>query len=316
MNAASLDETQLSLPNMEQPLGLRLRRAREAAGLSVQEIAEKLRLKSATIEAIEKEDFDALGATIYVRGYYSSYARLLGVPTVLVESRFTRQPAPVPELQTTARVSHSRYLFDRYAKRAVYVVLTASIVVPVILLATRDQLPQAGAMLTPLDAPVSAPRDASLSAIDVATTAAPTSAEPARTEATPRSGGDAPVMASLGPFYRSQVAPPLVDAPVPAPPVEPVAAQVALEAGLSLHLTGDSWVEVVGEDGQRLEHGLLRAGTVRSYSSGRVARVSIGNAQAVEVRLNGEKTNIDAFRRANVARFTVSSDGSLSATGG
>ena len=311
MNAASQHEPQLSLPNMDPPLGLRLRRARETAGLSVPEVAEKLRLKIATIEAIEKEDFDALGAGVYVRGYFNSYARLLGVPTVLVESRFARQLAPIPELQTTARISHTRYLFDRYAKRAVYVVLTASIVVPVILLATRDQLPQAGAMLTPLDAPVTAPREATVGADAGADAAVPATAE---TAAVPRSAGDAPVMASLGPFYRSPVAPPVVTAPIAPEPAVPAAASA--EAGLSLHLTGDSWIEVIGEDGRRLEHGLLRAGTVRTYSPGRVARVSIGNAQAVEVRLNGEKTDIDAFRRANVARFTVSSDGSLSAAGG
>jgi cytoskeleton protein RodZ len=312
MNAASQDEPQLTLPNMDLPLGLRLRRAREAAGLSVQEAAEKLRLKTATIEAIEKEDFDALGAGVYVRGYFNSYARLLGVPTVLVESRFARQPAPVPELQTTARVSHTRYLFDRYAKRAVYVVLTASIVVPVILLATRDQLPQAGATLTPLDAPLDAPRDAAGAAQEGVAATASATTDTIPVDTSPRSGGDAPVMASLGPFYRAPVA-----APEASVPVAPVAqAPVADASGLSLHLTGDSWIEVIGADGRRLEHGLLRAGTARSFPTGAVSRVSIGNAEAVEVRLNGEKTDIDAFRRANVARFTVSSDGSLSATGG
>lgn len=312
MNAASQDEPQLTLPNLDMPLGLRLRRAREAAGLSVQEAAEKLRLKTTTIEAIEKEDFDALGASVYVRGYLNSYARLLGVPTVLVESRFARRPVPMPDLQTTARVSHTRYLFDRYAKRAVYVVLTASIVVPVILLATRDQLPQAGAMLTPLDAPLGAPRDTAADANEGLDATASSIAEQAPAEPSPRSAGEAPVMASLGPFYRSPVAPATVTEPVA--PATPVATEPS--PGLSLHLGGDSWIEVIGADGRRLEHGLLRAGTVRSFPVGQVARVSIGNAQAVEVRLNGEKTDIGAFRRANVARFTVSSDGSLSATGG
>jgi cytoskeleton protein RodZ len=307
MNAAKPDDQQLHLPNMDLPLGLRLRRAREAAGLGVQEVAEKLRLKTATVEAIEKEDFDVLGATVYVRGYFNSYARLVGVPTVLIDGLFARQAAPPPELRTTARISHSRYLFDRYAKRAVYVVLTASIVVPVILLATRNQLPQPGATLTPLDAPVSASRS------DVA--AAPgDSTRPIETPAprvpVPRSGGDAPVMASLGPFLPSQFEAPSVE-PVALPPVVPAAAE-----GLSLRLTGDSWVEVIGQDGRRLEHGLLRAGTTRSYAPGSIARVSLGNAEAVEVRLNGELTDIAAFRRANVARFTVSSDGSLSAAGG
>jgi cytoskeleton protein RodZ len=305
MNAASQAEQQLDLPNMDLPLGLRLRRAREAAGLSVPEVAEKLRLKAATVEAIEREDFDALGATVYVRGYYNSYARLVGVPTVLIDSLFARRAAAVPELRTTARVSHSRYLFDRYAKRAVYVVLTASIVVPVILLATRNQLPQPGATLTPLDTPVSAPQGQLAQQ--------PGATPPSTTEPAARSG-DAPVMASLGPFYSAQFSAPALPAPV-APPVA-VAVPGADGRGLSLRLSGDSWVEVLGTDGRRIEHGLLRAGTERHFAAGTVARVSLGNAEAVEVRLNGAVTDIGAFRRANVARFTVSSDGSLAASGG
>lgn len=310
MNAASQDDQQLPLPNMDLPLGLRLRRAREAASLSVQEVAEKLRLKTSTVEAMEKEDFDALGATVYVRGYFNSYARMVGVPTVLIDGLFARRTAPQPELRTTARVSHSRYLFDRYAKRAVYVVLTASIVVPVILLATRNQLPQPGATLTSLDAPAAATAAAAPGEEGTARPGDVSLPQPAAPA--PRSAGDSPVMASLGPFYSAQFNQP------PAPVAPPVASAVeaATSEGLSLHLVGDSWVEVIGQDGRRLEHGLLRAGAVRRFAPGSIARVSLGNAAAVEVRLNGEPTDIGAYRRANVARFTVSSDGSLSAAGG
>jgi cytoskeleton protein RodZ len=307
MNQASQDDQQLDLPHLDLPLGLRLRRAREQAGLGVADVAAKLKLKTATIEALEKEDLDLLGAAIYVRGYYNSYARLVGVPTVLVDGLFAERPAPAPQLQTTARVSHSRYLFDRYAKRAVYVVLTASIVVPVIFLATQDRLPRPGASLTPLDAPsivsVNGPASevdssAQVSAVD------PASPAPIQVERPTRSAGETPVIASLGPFY--------------SPPSPPGAAPVAptTVTGLSLHLRGDSWVEVLDRSGRRIEHGVLRAGQVREFDPAVVGKVSIGNADAVEVRMNGSETDIAAYRRANVARFTVSSDGSLAPAGG
>jgi cytoskeletal protein RodZ len=51
-----VDEQSLHQSGTDLPLGLRLRRAREARKLSVGEAAEKLRLKSATIEALERED--------------------------------------------------------------------------------------------------------------------------------------------------------------------------------------------------------------------------------------------------------------------
>lgn len=317
MNTTGQDDQQLQLPNTDLPLGLRLRRAREAAGLSVSEAAGKLRLKSATIEALEKEDFDALGAAVYVRGYLNSYARLVGVPTVLIDSTFTKRIAPQPDLHSTARTSRSRYLFDRYAKRAVYVVLTASIVVPVILLATRDQLPRQGATLTPLDAPLALDGESVVTALPLATGS--TAATNTRTDDSAqvdaygppvklaRSAGETPVMAALGPFYSPQFAAE-TQPPVPAP--------VDASAGLSLHLSGDSWVEVLDRNGKRLEHGVLRAGATRQFAPGAVGRVSLGNASAVEVRMNGAATDIAAYRRANVARFTVSSEGSLAPAGG
>lgn len=306
MNPAAHDDSQTPQANHEAPLGVRLRRAREAAGLTVAQVAEKLRLKSATVEALEKEAFDALGAPVYVRGYYNSYARLVGVPTVLVDGIFAKHQAPAPELHTTARVSHSRYLIDRYAKRAVYVVLTASIVVPVILLATRDQLPRQGATLTSLDAPIGI---GGPTAVPVATEVA----DIAVPDRIARSAGESPVMASLGPFY----SPALTQAPaVPAAPLAAAAATSGADGGLTLELRGDSWVEVLDRQGHRLEQGLLRAGETRRFAPGTVGKVSLGNAAAVEVRMNGEITDIAAFRRANVARFTVSSEGSLTPVGG
>src|SRR3977135_3470887 len=49
--------------------GARLRGAREKKGLTVLEAAEKLHVDARTLEALEAEDFAALGADVYVRGH-------------------------------------------------------------------------------------------------------------------------------------------------------------------------------------------------------------------------------------------------------
>lgn len=301
MNPA--DDQQLPLPNMDLPLGLRLRRAREAMQLNVAQVAEKLRLRTAIVEALEREDLDALGAPVYVRGYFNSYARLVGVPALLVDRVFAGRAAPMPELHSATRVSHVRYLFDRYAKRAMYLVLTISIVGPVVFLATRDRLPRQGVTLTSLEAPL--PATSTEPAVAPSTAAVEDVGPPAQLARS----GDAPVMAGLGPFYPTQAA----FAPVAPAPTD---AALAASQGLSLHVKGDSWVEVLDAAGKRIEHGILRAGDTRRFAPGTAARVSLGNADAVEVRMNGAVTDIAAYRRANVARFTVSSDGSLAPAGG
>ena len=81
--------------------------------------------------------------------------------------------------------------------------------------------------------------------------------------------------------------------------------------GASDATSGDSWVEVTGENGKVLEQALLHSGDRRNYDPGEVTSIVLGNASAVEVRQQGRKTDMAPFLRANVARFTVSSDGSL-----
>lgn len=80
---------------------------------------------------------------------------------------------------------------------------------------------------------------------------------------------------------------------------------------LSLRFEGDSWLQVFDADGKVLEQALVKAGEKRSYDAGEAASVVLGNGAAVEVRTQGKARDLSPYMRANVARFTVSSDGSL-----
>jgi hypothetical protein len=102
-------------------LGQRLRQSREARGLSQQQVAEQLHLPLAVIIALEDERFEQLGAPIYVRGHLRSYLRLLELPQVLIEGALQKVGQAPPDLRTTTYTPRLRFLFDRYAMRAVYV---------------------------------------------------------------------------------------------------------------------------------------------------------------------------------------------------
>ena len=93
----------------------------------------------------------------------------------------------------------------------------------------------------------------------------------------------------------------------------PMAHRPSAVPALALRFSEDSWVQVIGRDGAVLEQGLLPAGQTRSYAPGEVTRVVLGNAPAVTVQHAGEAIDLAPFTRANVARFTVSSDGSVAA---
>jgi cytoskeleton protein RodZ len=286
-------------------LGLRLRRAREARQWSAAQVAERLHMPVAIVEAMEREDMDRLGAPIYVRGNYSSYVRLLDLPQALVARFCQMQDTAELPLTPGTHTPRSRILFDRYAKRAAYVVLTASIVPSIIWLASIDR--SDARIQTLLES--SAQRDEGADPMRVATTRLSLAGE--SSDVSPL-----PVKASMAPSYGLASRPPVEPAAENAAPVAEAAAASPTRAELVLQFVEDSWVEVVAQDGTRLESGILRAGSERRFDATAVSRVSLGNSGGVRAELRGEAVDLTPFRRANVARFALSSDGSVTGVGG
>ncbi|MCK9315090.1 MAG: helix-turn-helix domain-containing protein [Verrucomicrobia bacterium] len=67
-------------------VGEQLRRAREARGLTVEQIAEETKLMLAQVKALESGDYSAFPAMVYTRGSIKSYADVVKIdPTPLLE---------------------------------------------------------------------------------------------------------------------------------------------------------------------------------------------------------------------------------------
>ncbi|HXY95346.1 MAG TPA: RodZ domain-containing protein [Steroidobacteraceae bacterium] len=83
-------------------IGARLRSAREARGLTTLQAAEKLHVDPRILEALEAEDFAALGAAVYVRGHLRRYAELIGEQPAELQSLYSGA-TPAPDL---TRIPH------------------------------------------------------------------------------------------------------------------------------------------------------------------------------------------------------------------
>jgi len=84
--------------------GARLRDAREKQGLTLAQAAASLHLDPSTLEALEAEDFAALGADVYVRGHLRRYAELIGESPAQLQELYARSvPAAHPDL---TRIPH------------------------------------------------------------------------------------------------------------------------------------------------------------------------------------------------------------------
>lgn len=314
-------------------LGVAMRKAREQQGLSMAAAAAALRVPSSVIDHLEAERFDAIGAPIFVRGHLRAYLRILGLPEVRAEHALQGLQLNEPVLQSRQHVSHLRFLVDRYAARAAYVVLTLAIVLPALYIATTRSPVDLRLGARSLDSARPAFDLSSGSSEVAAEVAAPAAqgsqssmaelAIPLPTPESPASGEhEPPVMASITPFYRppaeavDAAAEPVDVVAATAAPSEPTVADAVDSNGWEFVFSEDSWVEILGVDGRRLEYGLVRGGERRGYAAHAVSKVALGNAGAVVVRRGGQSLDLAPFRRANVARFTVSSEGSLLPAGG
>ncbi|MFA5517025.1 MAG: helix-turn-helix domain-containing protein [Desulfuromonadales bacterium] len=56
-----------------------LRARREAAGLSLREVADRTKISPMKLRQIEEEQYEYLPAAVYLRGFIVSYARMLGL---------------------------------------------------------------------------------------------------------------------------------------------------------------------------------------------------------------------------------------------
>ena len=133
-----MDEAQGTQESLfQEPLGMRLRIAREKAGLTREQVGAQLKLPVAVVDAMEREDWARLGAAVYVRSYVGSYQRLLGLPAELPAA--ATAGASAPPLVTLATRSRLRYTIDNSLRNVVYLVMTAVLVVPVVLVTRHYQ---------------------------------------------------------------------------------------------------------------------------------------------------------------------------------
>lgn len=68
--------------------GKTLREAREAKGLTIDDIVKKTHMMSRQIEALEKEDFSSFAAPIYGRGFVKLYCETVGLDAQVMIAEF------------------------------------------------------------------------------------------------------------------------------------------------------------------------------------------------------------------------------------
>lgn len=274
-------------------IGADLRAAREARGLSLADCGRDLHLPIKVLQRLEAEDFGASEHFIFLRGALKSYAKFLGLaPGRCDHALRAVAPAEQPALVSVARTSRTRWLLQRYGTAATYIVLTATIAVPLVLLGLRGGLQRPAARIVSLDQPGSSAQTVAVGSIKPHIIVPPPDATPIRASMTP--------FAAIGLNDDSQ---PVATVKAPPPPADPAAASG--QHSLTLTASADCWFEISNADGDKVDSGMLHAGDSRTWHSASPLHVTLGNADGVAVTRDGQAMALDAYRHANVARFDV-----------
>lgn len=314
-------------PSAESP-GQTIRRAREAAGYSLDELATQTKLARATLDALERDDFDALLEPVYVRGYYRKCAKVLGLPEQQLigyyASRVTQKAPPLPDKLRLGTGS------DFSAGRGGRSLLILIVVIGLAATAIWYLRGQRGASMPPLlqapslpattskpagtapapepqtQAPAPAPAesgmpaapDASAAVVSEVPSALPAAAEPA------------PAVASASATVTTSPATPAA-APAASPSAAPTAAEPAAPASasasaLKLNFVQISWARIEDANGRVLLNRVVQGGERQVLDGKPPYTVFLGNAPGVQIEYEGRPLDFKALiRDTATARFSV-----------
>ncbi len=292
-------------------IGARLRQARERAGLSLFEAAEKLHVEPRAIEALEAEHFEEFGASVYVRGHIRHYAELVGESPFELQQLYAESAHAVRAPDLT-RVPHVRSAEPSPAALAPGVVIVFSVALVGLGWWIAGNLRGASSAHVETAA-------GSAAAAPTAPAEAPV-ASPAARAVPARNGAQALRPAALGsPALPAAMpeAPAERRASVEAPAADPDASVEQRSAtgrpkvsALQLHFNEDSWAEVYDAHGERLLFDVGSADSTRSVSGAPPLRVVLGNPAGVALELNGRPVSMPEGAARNVSiEFRINRSG-------
>lgn len=120
--------------------GQRLREAREAAQLTLGEVASRMRLEPYVLELLENDHYERLHGPTFVRGYLSGYARLLDLPERPILEAYERHGYGPPALVTELGRKPEVHVSDFPVRMVTYVI--AGLLVVLVVLWWQSRQPQ------------------------------------------------------------------------------------------------------------------------------------------------------------------------------
>ena len=328
MSDAAADAPENADESGTDTLGSRLRARRESRQLSIEKIADELRIEEHVLRALEDDRLaDINVAPVFLKGYIKQYGRLLNLDYEQLLDAYRRQ-ADGEDI----RLQPNRAIQLR-DERQITIWIIAGLAIAVVVVAlfawwvsgedrmsgffgASDDADNASVAAPVLARPAAPPRSVNGPSQTVAeAVAAIEAAAPSRDAAAPAGAADEPEPAARQEPSRE----PAAGAPEESPPATETAAPLAASETvvaftdpdpdavvMLFEFSRESWFELSDANGRRLHYDLAAAGSRLSFMALPPATVVIGDADAVDITVASVAHPVPASSlRGNVASFVI-----------
>ncbi|SEK73582.1 cytoskeleton protein RodZ [Colwellia chukchiensis] len=303
-NTLNHQEQQAELPNP----GTMLSQAREAHGLSQQQVAEKLNLSTSFVQNIEANKFNFGLPETFNRGYLKNYAKLVNICHQSVLHSYEqldmsqKQSSKMQSFSkgTEKQAEHNMLMWVTYLILAIFIAATV-----VWWLQTPSVQPEpiaSNAQLSETVAPVNEVLAAKQSGASEASLPLLTKPQPVVTDESEN---------ALKPANDEQLT--LVsttdDQPSTVLP-EPIAQTQQTKVhdtqdDLVFTFAGDCWVNIYDATGERIAWGVKKSGYIMRISGQPPFSITLGKPELVKIAYNDVTVDTSMFSAGNIAKFSL-----------
>jgi len=280
--------------NLEQPqetLGQALKKRREDAGKSLEQLAGALKLSVLQLQRLENDEHELLGPTTFVKGYIRSYCRELKIDSQAMLALLPEhvEPAKKSKMQSFSRRTEKE-AHDSRLMLFSYFILAVIIGSSVFWWWQNSN--------QNIEQPV--------------TTAMPNQLE--SSEISPDLALEAPAEETIQPLAEDEQEIVQPEADVSTSNTETqnqVTAQPETEKAdpehseVVMHFNEDSWVEIHDGNGDRIAFGVKKAGYVMTVTGPQPFSVVLGKHQVVDITFQGQAVDTSHLAKNRLAKFTL-----------
>ena len=315
----------LNMTQIEEPIdysshsrsrcGGALRAEREKQALSIQEVANKLRLSPKQIESLEADNFASLPEPTIVRGFIRNYAKQLKINAEpLLDAYTVIVPSNLPHELTVKPTSNMHVSSKDKPKASSYVwAVLASLLAlgvwlfyqnyvakpnptaPIASTNNVEPLPEPALPAAERAPELQSSTELTLPAADATILPAPV----VSTAAVPAEVPTAPVATDIN-------TPAASTATIAAPLVDVSSANTnSSMAKLEINASQETWVSVINADGKQIYDKIIFAGSRETVDAKLPLSVVVGNEGGASLNLNGKTVDLGPNTRNNVARIKL-----------